>query len=109
MNNVLHTKNIATFDKFDIVFSALVDDSPEIALDRETLDEIAVGNLVVFTAQIEVKICGVTLATEYLGCCIYNSYDEFIEIKDSYFQYMKNEALAAAKIELDSIMKQLQA
>jgi len=113
MNEILHTKYLPSKDGFDITFQALVESIPyymEHNSDgdgdgdgdeegkrqhRELCEGIENGWYVYFCAKITASKYGIELGSTYLGCCIYEWYDDFIE--DDYCKDMIDEAIAKAK------------
>ncbi len=57
--------------------------------DQEIIDKIASGDLTWFCAKVTASKEGIELATDYLGCCCYNSYQEFINHNDYYGDMVK--------------------
>ena len=93
-------------DGFEIVLSFAPEDmepdwdmTPEEKAD--VYDKINRGVLLWFCARVEAKRAGITLGTDYLGGCCYDSIDDFI--RGDYFDDMTNQALEAAKRTIDAI------
>ena len=87
-----------TIEGFDIHFEPLEEDIPlaDLLPDdtpaqiRGLNRRIENGNTVLFCAQVWAEKCGVKLSdNEYLGGCIYKSYEDFYN-KDCYFDDMAN-------------------
>lgn len=102
---------IKTVDGFDIYFEALEEHmSLREILPEETeeqLEEIYNSN-VIFCAEVTAKKAGIELATDYLGCCIYEKEEDFYNTKGCYFDDMVISVIAEAKKELPNIIKELQ-
>jgi hypothetical protein len=96
----IHTE---TIDGFEVVFSVTPEtDAPDWDFaddaDREdTLARIDRGDLVYFVARVEAKKEGITLGTDYLGGCCYESYKQFVETQDDYYADMAGTAIAEAR------------
>jgi len=105
---------ITTVDGIDIFFTALPEHSA-IAdhFDNEHFNipdmEEKVNNyeLVWFTAQVTAEVDGKELASEYLGGCMYSSYEKFYSEKSCYFEDMQNTVLEEAKKEIPELIKTL--
>lgn len=113
--NTPHT--VETIEGFEIVFTPLIDYtiinedwSDDEELRADTVEKLNNYDLTQFTARIEAKKAGVTLSTDYLGCCIYESEEDFyIKDKDDYYQDMKTTVLTEAKKELTVLIEALKA
>ena len=80
----IHTE---TRDGFDIVFSVAPEDTPPEDLfdtDDAIVAAIREGRFCWFIARVEAKKAGVTLATDYLGGCCYDTPDQFVTDGDHY-------------------------
>ena len=94
---------------YDIVFSVAPEhmepdwDFQDAADKQDTLDRIDRGDLVYFIARVQAFRHGVLLATDYLGGCCYDSYDQFIESSD-YYKGMIDNVIDEA----DEMVKRLQ-
>ena len=101
--DTLYTQELQSVDGFDITFNALAEDVPlSDTLDctdqelKEYYKKLENYDLVYFCAEVTASRCGVNLAHNYLGCCIYVSYDDFIQAND-YIQDMIQMAVEDAK------------
>lgn len=56
------------------------------------------GTMCWFTARVEAQREGITLATEYLGCCDYKTPKDFVEQKDGYYAQMVKDAIGCARV-----------
>ena len=86
-------------------FSVIVDAMPEeCAHDEtsETRDKLDSGEWVIFCARVRVLCHDREVAAEYLGNCIYESFEAFAE-RGGYMRQMVNEACARARAELVAI------
>lgn len=65
--------------RFDVRFYAEETDGLDLSWDEDgsTFEGLAPGELVAFCACVEVSMDGRTIATDYLGECIYRSAEEF--------------------------------
>lgn len=51
-----------------------------------------------FTAHVQIRVAGLALSDQYLGCCCYNSTKEFYTTyKDDYFKDMVSEGIDEAR------------
>ena len=110
MENLENPKYIKTVEGFDIWFTPLVE---YILLDVEDYDksyfdgmckDIDSGKLEYFCAYVEAKVNGITLGDEYLGACIYESFEDFYtKYESDYFSDMVKEAIEEAKETLKGI------
>lgn len=88
MNNILHTENLEPKNGFTFKLNFLVEDIPYEDSSDETQKDLKeiyrkLDNYeyVYFCAQVIAYKHGIKLGTSYLGCCLYESYDDFL--KDS--------------------------
>jgi hypothetical protein len=100
----LHKKNIETINGIDINFIALNEDVSLCDLlpeeSEEEIKNIYKSN-VVFCAKIEATYKGIELASDYLGGCIYESYEDFYnKYKEDYFKQMYESVLHQAEKEI---------
>jgi len=58
----------------------------------ELYADIEAGNLQYFTAHVIASKNDIVLGEDYLGCCLYNSIDEFINESQGYISDMKTVA-----------------
>ena len=101
---------VKTVENFDIYFSAepeyesieglFPDDSKEQVTD--TVNKIESGDLVYFCAKVTAFKNGIELASDYLGGCIYESEQSFIDSSD-YFPDMVNTAVRESKEMISSL------
>lgn len=110
--NRVHTEQI---EGFDIVLSVSDETIPldDLLPDdtEEQIDELARmidrGDLVFFCARVQAFKSGIELGTEYLGGCIYDSYDDFKN--DPYYDDLVARAIEEAKSNLKNLLEDLQA
>ena len=66
------------------------------------------NNNVVFCAKVSAELCGIELGVDYLGGCIYESYEDFYtKYRDDYFADMVDNVVKEAKIEVPKIIREL--
>lgn len=102
MSNVIHTEDFhhQKHQELTVTFEALEEDlSPEGQFSEESdvqwvKDQLASGNMAAwFCAKVTVSVDGTDLsASDYLGACSYNSFNDFTGEKEGYFVDMVNEA-----------------
>ena len=94
--------SITEQDGFEIRFYTLPEtDNPEGMFDDDgfTARQIAEGNLEWFTACVTASKAGIVLGKDYLGCCCYETAEEFLE--SLYYEDMIRNAIDAARGLLD--------
>lgn len=109
---------VEKIDNISIYFEPLLEDvSPYDKFETEdakkTIEEIESGKWVYFIAKVTAKIDGekddpynLELATDYLGGCVYESYEDFYTIyKDECYSDMRDTVLEEAKKELKNLKK----
>jgi len=103
MRQILDTIELGTIDGIDLTFNALIEDLPldaifDSSVDdlQELADKINNCDLVYFCAQVVASKNGIELASDYLGGCCYESYEQFVNSKD-YIEDMKQTTLKEAK------------
>ena len=72
---------------------------------KELYRQINDGLLVYFVASVEAYKHGTKLGTDYLGGCLYKSFDDFINEKDGYITDMINEAVKEAKNTIKKLLE----
>ncbi len=101
---------VKTVEGFDIYFEALEEHIPLNELlpeeTQESLEEIWSENYV-FCAKVTAEKKGIEISSDYLGACIYGSYEEFYETKGDYFDDMVNTVINEAKKELPKLIEEL--
>ena len=100
----LHKEVLENINGIDIIFTALEEDfSLRELLPEETEDRlIEIWNSNdVFCAKLEANYKGLELSSDYLGGCIYNSYNDFY--KDDYFLDMRDNVINDARKYLENI------
>ena len=109
-------KLVKQVEGFDIYFEALPEythpkDCFDLSVDdiNEICEKIDNYELTWFCAKVTAEKAGVELATDYLGCCCYNSEDEFLNEDECYFAGMVSIVVDEAKKQLPEIIKQLNA
>jgi len=73
---------------------------------KEIYDKLDRYELVYFCAHMEAYYNDIHLSDDYLGCCLYDSYDQFIN-EDDYFGDMMNNVLIEGYKELKALKEQL--
>lgn len=99
----LDTQFIGSIKGFDVYFEALEEDIPlsdDLEPDdyEEAIDKISSGEWVYFCAKVSAHKAGIELSNDYLGGCIYASYEQFYtEYKEGYFADMVENAISEAE------------
>ena len=83
-----------TFDPCEHFDDSLID---------EILEGIEAGKYAWFVARVTVSKNGIKLADDYLGGCLYESFDEFV--KDGYYTDMVETAISEAKINISKLLE----
>jgi len=96
---------------FDVYFNALPENCHPADLFDDDLDSIEElcqkiddGVLEWFIAHVEIRHKSLVLSDSYIGGCLYDSIDDFIEEKDGIFDEMVEECLPEAYITLENIV-----
>lgn len=92
-------------DGFEIRFYTLPEtDNPAFHFDDDlfTARQIAEGNLEWFTACVTASKAGIELGTDYLGCCCYETAEEFLD--SLYYGDMVRNAIDAAHEKLAELV-----
>lgn len=94
---------------FTIRFDALPESDPlDMTFDSdlwplsEMAEEIENGHSVYFCARVRVSAHGIDLGEDYLGCCLYRDYSEFVT-DDGYYPDMVETALTEARAALNTL------
>lgn len=87
---------------FDIVFSVTHEDAHPRDLFEDfdlpdVLDGIESGRFEWFIARVQAFKCGVELASDYLGGCLYDSAQKFVDSNDYYADMVQNVIIDARK------------
>lgn len=92
-------------DGFDIAFYALPDEmtAAEVCGEEQLADDIEQGRWQLFCAKVTASKCGVELGSDYLGQCIYEDYEDFIEC--DYFKDMVDSAINEAKSKIEELTR----
>ena len=104
---------VKTEQGFDIYFEALEEHIPLTQLFeecdlQETIKKVNSGEWVYFCAKVTAFKGGVELASDYLGGCVYDSYEDFyIRYKDDYFADMVQTVIEQSKVQAKEIIKAL--
>jgi hypothetical protein len=118
----MHTQTLGTMREFKtknflVRAEALEDNDVDLSWDDDgsVREGIENGTFIVFTAHVEVFYRGQSVGEDYLGSCIYKSFEDFMDHKEcgrqnrtyaltgqtgrcgSYFSDMIREAIAAAR------------
>ncbi len=66
---------------FTIIIDAIEEDSPDFSWDAtgEVLEKVERGDYLCFTARVRVLLHGREIGVDYLGNCIYESFDKFMD------------------------------
>ena len=96
---------VENIEGFDIYFEALEETLPLDSNEYEEMSKaVESGELVVFVAHVTAYKKGIELGDDYLGACIYKSYEEFYTIyKDDYYSDMRRNAIEEAKKAIKSL------
>lgn len=99
-------KLIKNVEGFDIYFEALEEydfDGSYWEPDdfNNVFQKIESGELVLFCAKVTAEKSGIILSDDYLGCCIYESYEQFYTTEGDYFDDMVNVVINDAKKHLN--------
>ena len=106
METELHRHNLGNSDGITLVFYAYPEhtdptDNDEFYDTKEKkqklYDQLNRYELVYFIACIKAYKLGVELSSEYLGNCLYESYEEFIDDTNDYIGDMKETVISEAK------------
>lgn len=120
MHNTLGTMRTFKTKNFAVIVDAIEEDSPDFSFDDtgETAEKVESGEWRCFTARVRVLLHGREIGSDYLGNCIYESLDTFMDHKEcgkqnrdyaaqgkegrcgSYFSDMIHNAIAEARTEL---------
>ena len=71
---------------------------------EETLQKIERGELVYFCAKVTAVLCGIELASEYLGTCLYETYEQFCELDSEEYSYMKQTVMDKARTQINDLI-----
>jgi hypothetical protein len=98
-------------DGFEIYFEALEEFIQLAELlpeeNEESLEGISNSNEI-FCAKVSAHKCGIELASDYLGGCIYETAEDFYtKHKDDYFEDMVCSVVSDAKKEIKVLLKEL--
>jgi len=98
---------IKNIDGFDIYFEALEEydfnvDYWESEQFTETCNKIDSGDLVLFCAKVTAEKSGIQFSEDYLGCCIYESEEQFYTTEGDYFTDMCNTVVTDAKNQIST-------
>jgi hypothetical protein len=102
-NDIIYTIQLEPKDGFDLRLDCLIEYSHPDDLEdfeneeqrREHLRKIDLGLITWFCAKVTASRNGIDLASDYLGGCCYDSYEDFAE--DSYCMDMQYEAIKRAR------------
>ena len=105
---------ICKVDGFDIYFEPLeeyatIDKewSDDEEMREDTIAKLESGEWVMFCAHVTAEKNGNVFGDDYLGMCIYTTYEEFYtKYKDDYFADMKDTALTEAKKEMQQLINE---
>ena len=101
MTDLIHTEQFEGFNISVYALEEFVDPRGSFASgdddsDAETIDAIARGDLTWFCAKVTASKNDIELASDYLGCCCYNSMAEFID-EAGYYGDMRATVVAMAR------------
>lgn len=117
MSYTLGTMRTFKTKNFTVIADAIEEDSPDFSFDDtgETFKKVESGEWLCFTARVRVLFHGREIVTDYLGNCIYESLEKFMDHKEcgkqnrdyaaqgkegrcgSYFSDMIHRAIAEAR------------
>ena len=72
--------------------------------DDEIEEKIESGELECFEVKVSACIDDIEIASEYLGCCVYENYIDFVTANDNYYNYMKKDVLLKCKTLADKLL-----
>lgn len=102
-NQPIFTQDVFSTKRFTVRFEALPEYDLDLSWDEngETAAALDVGEAVAFCAKVSVILDGYEIACNYLGQCIYNSFEEFTtKYKHDYFADMLRETIREARAEI---------
>ena len=70
---------------------------------EEIEDRIESGELECFEVKVSASIDDIEIASEYLGCCVYRNYIDFVTAND-YYSDMKRDVLLTCKTLADKLL-----
>ena len=76
---------------------------PELEAEFDTFGKIERGELTWFCACVTASKAGVELASDYLGCCCYETFADFIQ-PDSYYTDMRKQVITDAKTKIAEML-----
>lgn len=106
---VLYSHDVYNTQNYTVRFEALVEHlSLEDTMDENLIEDTAArinsGELVHFCAKVSLWFDGTELATEYLGSCIYESFEEFhTTYKTGYFHDMVKVVISEGRQEIERL------
>lgn len=120
MRHSLGTMRTFKTKNFTVIADAFEEDSPDFSWDKtgDTLKAVESGKYLCFTARVRVLLHGREIGVDYLGNCIYESLEKFMDHKEcgkqnrqwakqekegrcgSYFKDMIHAAITEARKEL---------
>ena len=108
MSDIIETIDLESKDGFDLKLNILVEHHPIDWIDddeelRKTYESLERYDTVYFCAQVVASKNSIELASEYLGCCHYESYQDFID-SDDYIADMKDQVMTEAKQVIKSLV-----
>ena len=100
-------KLIKNIEGFDVYFEALEEydfncDYWEPDQFKETCKKIHSGEYVLFCAKVTAEKSGIQFSEDYLGCCIYESEEQFYTAEGDYFEDMCNTVVSDAKKQINA-------
>lgn len=105
---IAHTEQ---YEGFQIDLQLLEEDTPLLdtfdpsVTDIDTLREnVESGFWLYFCAKVTASLNGRTLAEDYLGCCIYESAEDFVK-NSGYYEDMRDEVVQEARQWLDAAVE----
>ena len=72
-------------------------------VDEEIEDRIESGELECFEVKVSACIDDIEITSEYLGCCVYENYIDFVTAND-YYSDMKRDVLLTCKTLADKLL-----
>ena len=98
---------------FDVFFTPLVEfetiegsfpnDTPKQL--EDLVERVEYGDAVWFCAKVHVEKAGIELGSDYLGCCYYDSFEDFyMKYRHDYFADMAKSAINQAKEKIEELV-----
>jgi hypothetical protein len=109
--NTIYSKQCEAVGGFNITFEALaehtkLEETFDSSVDNieQLYSDIESGKYVYFCARVSASKHGIELGADYLGCCLYESFEQFEQ--DAYFGDMVDSAISEAKQAIAKLAEQ---